>query len=125
MDIKVSLDLEIAAYRKLLESEEARLKITPAAGEREVSRSSSSRSSAQRLTPSRLGAKRKRTLMEESHESSVSDYSVTGSTKGDVEIIEADPDGKFVKLHNKSNQDVPIGEFDTDHSAIPFTYLVC
>lgn len=113
MDIKVSLDLEIAAYRKLLESEEARLKITPAAGEREVSRSSSSRSSAQRLTPSRSGAKRKRTLMEESHESSVSDYSVTGSTKGDVEIIEADPDGKFVKLHNKSNQDVPIGELET------------
>lgn len=29
MDIKVSLDLEIAAYRKLLESEEARLNITP------------------------------------------------------------------------------------------------
>lgn len=29
MDVKVSLDLEIAAYRKLLESEEARLNITP------------------------------------------------------------------------------------------------
>lgn len=29
MDIKVSLDLEIAAYRKLLESEERRLNITP------------------------------------------------------------------------------------------------
>lgn len=29
MDIKISLDLEIAAYRKLLESEEARLNITP------------------------------------------------------------------------------------------------
>ncbi|XP_066153692.1 lamin Dm0-like [Euwallacea fornicatus] len=109
MDIKVSLDLEIAAYRKLLESEEARLKITPSGNEREVSRSSSSRSSAQRHTPSRSGAKRKRTLMEESHESSVSDYSVSGSSKGDVEIIDADPDGKFVKLHNKSNQDVPIG----------------
>lgn len=32
MDIKVSLDLEIAAYRKLLESEEARLNITPSGG---------------------------------------------------------------------------------------------
>ncbi|KAL1501756.1 hypothetical protein ABEB36_007025 [Hypothenemus hampei] len=108
MDIKVSLDLEIAAYRKLLESEEARLKITPS-GEREVSRSSSSRNSAQRYTPSRVGAKRKRTLMEESHESSLSDYSVTGSSKGDIEIIDADPDGKYVKLHNKSNQEVSVG----------------
>ncbi|XP_050315578.1 lamin Dm0-like isoform X2 [Anthonomus grandis grandis] len=107
MDIKVSLDLEIAAYRKLLESEEARLKITPG-DSREVSHSST-RSSSQRHTPSRLGAKRKRTLMEESHESSVSDYSVTGSCKGDIEIIDADPEGKFVKLLNKSNQEVAIG----------------
>ncbi|MEM8651360.1 MAG: hypothetical protein AAGF54_12580, partial [Pseudomonadota bacterium] len=29
MDIKVALDVEIAAYRKLLESEESRLKLSP------------------------------------------------------------------------------------------------
>lgn len=109
MDIKVSLDIEIAAYRKLLESEESRLRITPSGGEREVIHSTSTRSSSSRLTPSRLGAKRKRTLMDESHESSFSDYSVTGSSKGDIEILEANPDGKFVKLHNKSNQEITVG----------------
>ncbi|CAG9770044.1 unnamed protein product [Ceutorhynchus assimilis] len=108
MDIKVSLDLEIAAYRKLLESEEDRLKITPAGQERDVSHSSS-RSLAQRYTPSRHNTKRKRFLMEESQDSSLSDFSVTTSCKGDIEILEADPEGRFVKLVNKSNQEVSLG----------------
>ncbi|XP_018562018.1 lamin Dm0 [Anoplophora glabripennis] len=108
MDIKVSLDLEIAAYRKLLESEEARLNITPHGSEREVSHHST-RSSSQRRTPVRLGAKRKRTLLEESQESSLSDYTVNSSSKGDIEVAEVDPEGHFVKLHNKSNQEVALG----------------
>lgn len=99
MDIKVSLDLEIAAYRKLLESEEARLNITPY-GTAEVTRTST-RSGSQRRTPIRFGGKRKRTLLEESQESNVSDFSVTSSSKTDVEISEADPEGKFIKVHNK------------------------
>ncbi|KAK9886489.1 hypothetical protein WA026_016770 [Henosepilachna vigintioctopunctata] len=104
MDIKVSLDLEIAAYRKLLESEEARLNITPPGSERTV-RSSSQR----RATPIRAGSKRKRTLVEESQDLSMSDYSINKSSKGDVEVQEVDADGKFVKLFNKSNQEVPLG----------------
>ncbi|KAL3270634.1 hypothetical protein HHI36_021165 [Cryptolaemus montrouzieri] len=104
MDIKVSLDLEIAAYRKLLESEEARLNITPPGSERTV-RAGSQR----RATPLRAGSKRKRTLLEESQDMSLSDYSINKSSKGDVEVHEVDPDGKFVKLFNKSNQEVPLG----------------
>lgn len=107
MDIKVSLDLEIAAYRKLLESEEDRLQITP--GREQEVLHTSTRSSVQRHTPSRTGAKRKRTIMEESHDSSVADFSVTGSSKGEIEVADADAEGKFVKLHNKSNQEVSIG----------------
>lgn len=106
MDIKVSLDLEIAAYRKLLESEEARLNITPS-GSAEVSRSV--RSSSQRRTPVRAGAKRKRTLLEESQEASMNDYSINSSSKGDVEVSEADPDGKFVKIYNKGNKELSLG----------------
>ena len=49
-------------------------------------------------------AKRKRTILDESEERSLSDYSITSSAKGDVEILDADPEGKFVKLHNKSNK---------------------
>lgn len=58
MDIKVSLDLEINAYRKLLESEEARLKLTPTSPDPRQTRGSS-----QRRTPVRAGGKRKRTLL--------------------------------------------------------------
>lgn len=59
MDIKVSLDLEINAYRKLLESEEARLKITPMG----TPEGRTTRASSQRRTPVRAGGKRKRTLL--------------------------------------------------------------
>ncbi|XP_045466240.1 lamin Dm0-like isoform X2 [Harmonia axyridis] len=104
MDIKVSLDLEISAYRKLLESEEARLNITPPGNERGVRAGSQRRS-----TPFRAGSKRKRTLLEESQDSSVSDYSINKTSNGDIEVKEVDPEGKFVKLFNKSNQEVALG----------------
>lgn len=106
MDIKVSLDLEIAAYRKLLESEEARLNISPQGSD--VSQRSA-RSSSQRRTPVRLaagGTKRKRTLLEESQEASMSDYSVSSTSKGEIEINEVDADGKYVKIYNKSNKEI-------------------
>lgn len=108
MDIKVSLDLEIATYRKLLESEEARLNISPP-GSAEVQRTARSSSSQRRGTPLRAGAKRKRTLLEESQEASMSDYSVSNTSKGEIEVIEADPEGKCVKLHNKSGRELSIG----------------
>ncbi|EGI70519.1 PREDICTED: lamin Dm0-like isoform X1 [Acromyrmex echinatior] len=103
MDIKVALDLEIAAYRKLLETEEARLNITPM---------QSTNTSLSRATPSRhtpLRGKRKRTLLEESEERSSSEYSVTGTARGDIEITEADPQGRFVKLTNKGNKEISLG----------------
>ncbi|KMQ90784.1 lamin dm0-like isoform x1 protein, partial [Lasius niger] len=102
MDIKVALDLEIAAYRKMLESEEARLNITPA--------QSSNTSLTGKATPSRhtflRGGKRKRTLEESADRSS--DYSVTGSARGDVEISESDSLGRFVKLTNKGNKEISL-----------------
>ncbi|KAJ4447794.1 hypothetical protein ANN_09802, partial [Periplaneta americana] len=104
MDIKVALDLEIAAYRKLLESEEARLNISPmqSPGIRVV------RSTPVRRTPVRAG-KRKRTTLEESEESSMSNYNVTSHAKGEIEISEVCPDGKYVKLHNKGNKEMMLG----------------
>ncbi|XP_050067158.1 lamin Dm0-like [Anopheles maculipalpis] len=114
MDIKISLDMEIAAYDKLLSSEENRLKITPGGNISLFSQSglssSMSRTGMVRRTPNRAAAaKRKRTVLEESDERSVSDYSVTSSAKGDLEIVEVDPEGKFVKLRNKSGKEVQIG----------------
>ncbi|XP_066584642.1 lamin Dm0-like isoform X2 [Prorops nasuta] len=101
MDIKIALDIEIAAYRKLLESEEARLNITPFSS----SLSATNRSTPTRHTPMRSG-KRKRTLLEESEECSSNDFSVCGSSKGDVEFAETDPQGRFVKLFNKGNKEI-------------------
>lgn len=110
MDIKVSLDLEIAAYDKLLRGEEQRLNITPSnAASASQASQSFSRSGREtpigRRTPVHAGgAKRKRTVLEESEERNLSDFSVTSSAKGDIEILEADPAGKFVRLYNKSNK---------------------
>ncbi|XP_058125786.1 lamin Dm0-like [Anopheles ziemanni] len=97
MDIKVSLDMEIAAYDKLLSSEETRLNMAPS-----VSSSSSAgvfSSSASRIfrTPS---LKRKRNTLDESL-----DYSVLASAKGDIEVTEADPEGRFVRITNRSKQE--------------------
>lgn len=68
----------------------------------------SSTASSGRTTPSRhtplRGGKRKRTLLEESEERSSTDYSVSGTSRGDIEITEADPQGRFVKLTNKGNK---------------------
>uniref|UniRef100_A0A182QWU9 LTD domain-containing protein n=1 Tax=Anopheles farauti TaxID=69004 RepID=A0A182QWU9_9DIPT len=101
MDIKISLDMEIAAYDKLLSSEETRLNITPS-----VTSTSSSVgggvaafTSSSRLfrTPS---LKRKRQNLDESI-----DYAVVASAKGDIEITECDPEGRFVRIANKSKQE--------------------
>lgn len=67
------------------------------------------RSSSQRRTPVRSGAKRKRTLLDESQEATMSDYSINSSSKGDIEVSEADPDGKFIKLYNKSGKEISLG----------------
>ncbi|KAL7295213.1 lamin Dm0-like isoform X1 [Trichogramma pretiosum] len=102
MDIRVALDLEIAAYRKLLESEEARLKITPM-----PSPNVSTRATPSRQTPVR-GGKRKRTLLEESEEHTTNDFSVQSSARGDVEISEAEPEGRYVKLTNKGTKEISL-----------------
>lgn len=117
MDIKISLDMEIAAYDKLLSGEECRLNITSTRDQTATSAQQTSMRSASRAsrrTPSRAsvasaGIKRKRTLLDETEERSYTDYAVTASAKGDIEITEACGEGKYVKVHNKGEKEVQIG----------------
>ncbi|XP_055540053.1 lamin-C-like [Wyeomyia smithii] len=96
MDIKISLDMEIAAYDKLLSSEETRLNITPNVTSTTATGVALSTSSRLFRTPSQ---KRRRNALDDSL-----DYSVNSSAKGDLQLIECDPEGVFVKINNKSKQ---------------------
>ncbi|XP_064412329.1 lamin-B1 [Latimeria chalumnae] len=107
LDVKLALDMEINAYRKLLEGEEERLKLSPSPSSRvTVSRASSSRS----VRTTR--GKRKRIDVEESEASSSVSISHSASATGNICIEEIDVDGKFIRLKNTSEQDQPMGGFE-------------
>ncbi|XP_043567927.1 lamin-B1 isoform X1 [Chiloscyllium plagiosum] len=107
LDVKLALDMEINAYRKLLEGEEERLKLSPSPSSRvTVSRATSSRS----VRTAR--GKRKRVDVEESEASSSLSISHLASATGNVAIEEVDVDGKFIRLKNNSEQDQPMGGWE-------------
>ncbi|XP_078279729.1 lamin-B2 [Rhinoraja longicauda] len=102
LDVKLALDMEIQAYRKLLESEEERLKLSPSPSTKiTVSRATSS--SAVHTSRS----KRKRVEIEEPRESS--QVKETHSSDGFISIEPIDLEGKFVCLSNDSEKDQPLG----------------
>lgn len=124
MDIRTALDMEIAAYRKLLEAEESRsvsesvlkfiliddfillmcnrLNLTPTMTGSSTSQTTRSGTPSRR-TPTRA-LKRKRTMLEESSSYSLADFITTSSAKGEVEVAEVDSEGKFIRLLNKGEK---------------------
>uniref|UniRef100_A0A673CKR6 Lamin B1 n=1 Tax=Sphaeramia orbicularis TaxID=375764 RepID=A0A673CKR6_9TELE len=101
LDVKLALDMEINAYRKLLEGEEERLKLSPSPSARvTVSRASSSSRSI-RTTQ----GKRKRVDVEEQEASSSVSIAHSASATGPILIDEIDTDGKFISLCNTSDED--------------------
>ncbi|XP_028906862.1 lamin-B2 [Ornithorhynchus anatinus] len=124
LDVKLALDMEINAYRKLLEGEEERLKLSPSPSSRvTVSRAtSSSSSSTSAIRSSR--SKRKRIEMEEHLGSGTSgigtgsgassssfQLSQQASATGNISIEEVDLEGKFVQLKNNSEKDQSLGNW--------------
>ncbi|KAF7460715.1 lamin [Marmota monax] len=106
LDIKLALDMEIHAYRKLLEGEEERLRLSPSPTSQRTRGRASSHSSQ---TQGAGSITKKRKL--ESTAESRSSFSQHARTSGRVAVEEVDEEGKFVRLRNKSNEDQSMGNW--------------
>eukprot|EP00092_Neocalanus_flemingeri_P020230 GFUD01021904.1.p1 GENE.GFUD01021904.1~~GFUD01021904.1.p1 ORF type:complete len:582 (-),score=197.57 GFUD01021904.1:166-1911(-) len=99
LEIKIALDMEIAAYRKLLEGEETRLGL-----------SESQEASTRDTTDGGRGAKRKR-LMESVEEYTGSRLSTTFTQQGVFLIQPLDEDFRCIKVSNTSELKESLGGF--------------
>ncbi|XP_069074115.1 lamin isoform X1 [Pleurodeles waltl] len=104
LDVKLALDMEIHAYRKLLEGEEERLRLSPSpSSQKRVSSRTSMAHSASH------GSSKKRKL--EDGEGLGTSFSHHARTSGRIAVEEVDLEGKFVRLRNKSNEDQAMGNW--------------
>ncbi|XP_015147517.1 lamin-L(III) isoform X3 [Gallus gallus] len=102
LDVKLALDLEINAYRKMLEGEEQRLNISPSASSHSIATQATSEGR-------RFLHGRKRKMKAKKREHSAGFKTVQhASSSGKVSIEEIDADGNFVRLKNNSDEDQPL-----------------
>ncbi|NXL42097.1 LAML3 protein, partial [Podilymbus podiceps] len=103
LDVKLALDLEINAYRKMLEGEEQRLKLSPCPASHSTATQATSQG-RQFLH----GKKRKMKEAKKRGHSAGFKTVQHASSSGNVSIEEIDADGKFVRLKNNSDEDQPL-----------------
>ncbi|XP_064245150.1 lamin-B3-like isoform X1 [Passer domesticus] len=100
LDVKLALDLEINAYRKMLEGEEQRLKLSPS-----VASHSTATQAASQGRRYLHGKKRKiKETKKKEHSAALKTIQHVSAT-GNISIEEIDADGKFVRLKNHSDED--------------------
>ncbi|XP_043533520.1 lamin-L(III)-like isoform X2 [Chiloscyllium plagiosum] len=100
LGMKLPLDMEINAYRKMLEGEEQRFDMTPTPVSRRVALTSGG-------DPRFRGTKRR--LIEPEVASRVYGIREHVFSTGQLILEEIDNDGKFIKIKNISDKDQPLG----------------
>lgn len=125
-DVKIALDMEISAYRKLLESEEQRLNISNVSHHHAASSSIAGQLGASYLETSKSSprAKRKRLSDNAPHASSVlreeestASFLETEHNTSGIQIGEHDMTGKQVKLVNTTDKEVNLSGWKVSRKA--------
>ncbi|XP_041843368.1 lamin-A-like [Melanotaenia boesemani] len=124
LDIKLALDVEIDAYKKLLEEEVGSLQLSP--------RSTPTKVIVTRPSISGISYKKRR-LNDDSETSSMVGGPVTktrisqqASASGRITVDEVDLEGKYIRLSNKSDEDQSLSNWQVKRqvgSSTPILYM--